>query len=263
MQLLPQSRRGTWLLAGAVWCAACAGLWWALPVVPLVVLHANEAYELLAFGGPFGLTLAQRSLPMVQNDRSIPQALDLLDVHTGDAVCNLIPRMRGLEILGASGDSREWLVLISADKDDQLLMIDLQSRSSRLLALTVASGYSWTYQLSPDGKLVTAKGKESDLVLWDSITNSLKAQLPGVGPPYSFSADGKTLVGIGEAGVAVIDLVSLTKRTDLPIPEHFHPASIEPLAVTEDARYVAGLFYYSEQPLSTTTKYVLCWEVNQ
>ena len=34
MRLLPRSRRGTWLLAGAVWCAACAGLWWALPVVP-------------------------------------------------------------------------------------------------------------------------------------------------------------------------------------------------------------------------------------
>ena len=32
MRLLPRSRRGTWLLAGAVWCAACAGLWHYLPV---------------------------------------------------------------------------------------------------------------------------------------------------------------------------------------------------------------------------------------
>jgi hypothetical protein len=29
MPLFPRSRRGTWLLAGAVWLAACAGLWWA------------------------------------------------------------------------------------------------------------------------------------------------------------------------------------------------------------------------------------------
>src|SRR5262245_40579163 len=34
MPLLPRSRRGTWLLAATVWLAACAGLLWALPVVP-------------------------------------------------------------------------------------------------------------------------------------------------------------------------------------------------------------------------------------
>jgi hypothetical protein len=43
MRILPRSRRGTWLLAGAVWCAACAGLWRALPVVVRArVLGGNQ-----------------------------------------------------------------------------------------------------------------------------------------------------------------------------------------------------------------------------
>jgi hypothetical protein len=39
MRLLPRSRRGNWLLAGVVWCVACAGWWWVLPVVPRAVIH--------------------------------------------------------------------------------------------------------------------------------------------------------------------------------------------------------------------------------
>src|SRR5262245_41339527 len=37
MRLLPRTARGTWLLAGAVWLAGCAVVWWVLPARPRAV----------------------------------------------------------------------------------------------------------------------------------------------------------------------------------------------------------------------------------
>src|SRR5262249_18484417 len=34
MRLLPRTERGTWLLAGVVWLAACGAFWWFLPPLP-------------------------------------------------------------------------------------------------------------------------------------------------------------------------------------------------------------------------------------
>ena len=42
IRLLPRTLRGTWLLAGVLWVAACAALWWALPVRPRVVIPGAE-----------------------------------------------------------------------------------------------------------------------------------------------------------------------------------------------------------------------------
>ena len=42
MPFLPRSRRGTGLLAGAVWLVACAGLWWVyMRTHPLVFIEAH------------------------------------------------------------------------------------------------------------------------------------------------------------------------------------------------------------------------------
>jgi hypothetical protein len=62
MRLLPRSRRGTWLFAGTVWLAACAGLWRWLPVVPRAKWNAPQPSRLvglLADG-----TLATQDLPV-------------------------------------------------------------------------------------------------------------------------------------------------------------------------------------------------------
>jgi hypothetical protein len=54
MPRLPRSRGGTWLLAGAVWLAACAGLWTIyVRTHPLVFMPAHEhciTYAELKFG---------------------------------------------------------------------------------------------------------------------------------------------------------------------------------------------------------------------
>ena len=44
---VPRSRRGTWLLAGAVWLAACTGWWWVLPVEPREKWYASQPSRLV------------------------------------------------------------------------------------------------------------------------------------------------------------------------------------------------------------------------
>src|SRR4051812_35881157 len=57
MPRLPRSRRGTWLLAAAVWLAMCAGLWCTLPAVPRGELRLPRDVDLLALlpGGGRGI----------------------------------------------------------------------------------------------------------------------------------------------------------------------------------------------------------------
>lgn len=49
IRLMPQSPRGTWLLAGAVWLAGVGVLWWALPIVPRTTWELERPGRLLGF----------------------------------------------------------------------------------------------------------------------------------------------------------------------------------------------------------------------
>jgi hypothetical protein len=64
MPLLPRSRRGTWLLAGAVWLVACAGLWWALPFKPLAEWHFGAQRSILGVSRDHVLVCDCREIPL-------------------------------------------------------------------------------------------------------------------------------------------------------------------------------------------------------
>src|SRR5439155_15280875 len=79
MPLLPRSRRGTWLLAAAVWLAACAGLWWALPVLPRGEFRLPKGAELVSLGPGFATALVRQvELEATEAGNKYPFAIDLL-----------------------------------------------------------------------------------------------------------------------------------------------------------------------------------------
>src|SRR5262249_55501789 len=63
MRLFPRSTRGTRLIGSQVWLAACAGLWWALPVRPYRVIAVDppcwmfdftpDSSEIVTFSGDY------------------------------------------------------------------------------------------------------------------------------------------------------------------------------------------------------------------
>src|SRR5204863_4923805 len=49
MRILPRTPRGTWLLAGLVWVAACGALWWTMPIRPRCSWLAPVPSRVLGF----------------------------------------------------------------------------------------------------------------------------------------------------------------------------------------------------------------------
>jgi WD40 repeat protein len=197
--------------------------------------------------------------------RTIPQALDLTDLRSGAIVTTLTQKMHGAELRSASADGRVWLFDASTYDGYRLLKVDLQTRTSQALGVSnlVKPGYSWTCQLSPDGNLLAAECEDNTLALWDTNKNSLVARVRKTNAPYSFSAKGKSLVGFGKSEIVVLDLTSMTKRTEVPTPPKFYPQSVVPLAITDDGTYVAGVFYYVPVPLQLdANRFLMCWEVS-
>ena len=108
MHLLPRSRRGTWLLAGAVWCAACAGLWCTLPVTPRAEFPLdNESpdWGLLGLGPDGDSAVIQRFIDYQPPDRMSPDNTDLerkpwvtvelVDLHAGQKTHTPCPTKPG------------------------------------------------------------------------------------------------------------------------------------------------------------------------
>jgi hypothetical protein len=90
MRLLPRSRRGTWLLAGALWCAACAVWWWALPVAPRAVLDLANDVQFLSFDMNPAYAIVARYMvaPSISGGNSV-QKLNLVDVSSGRVISDL------------------------------------------------------------------------------------------------------------------------------------------------------------------------------
>ncbi len=57
MRVLPRTAQGTWLLAGAVWLAACAGFWWVLPPQPRWTLPGPSSFLGFLADGRTGISI--------------------------------------------------------------------------------------------------------------------------------------------------------------------------------------------------------------
>ena len=147
MRLLPHSRRGTWLLAGTVWCAACAVVWEGLPVSPRAVMRLPERSSLLGFG-PGGTTaVIQRSFPVNSADES---SIELVTVPLMQEIRTLARDWDcHCEGNASSADGNTWVF----DRPRKFLVVDLVGDSARMIDVES----DLTVESNPVG--LTANGK--------------------------------------------------------------------------------------------------------
>jgi hypothetical protein len=259
MYLLPRSRRGTWLLAGAAWCAACAGLWCGLPVAPDRTIRIDGPLRIIGFSPAFGAAIVKRS----NNDgQFIHEAIELLDLVTGKSFLNVSPNAADATLLGASADGRVWIFAESKGSNARFLKVDLSQRTVSRTPVPIRSNNNWLdmCRVSPDALLVAFfDEKENSLVLWDTERNDIRGRLPNLFPPYVFSVDGSALAACRSAKeIVILGVPSLVQQAALNIPLGCN--IYDSPALAGGGRYVAGLAEY-EGGAAPFDRYLVCWEV--
>jgi hypothetical protein len=161
-------------------------------------------HELLGFGPACETAVVLRALPMVPGERAIPFSLVALDTATGKVLATLVEKMGTAEIIGKSRDGR-MLVLCNDNRTGGLIsLLDTSARTNEALPLSSdAVNQFWQDALSPDGRFAALYAppngffkrdpKTGGLILWDTAGKRQRAFLPGLNPPYEFSADGRSL----------------------------------------------------------------------
>jgi hypothetical protein len=200
MPLLPRSRRGTGLLAGAVWLAACAGLWWAVPVVPRAVMRLPEDMALIGLGPTCttGLALHARS---ASNLGQSQDSIELIEVPSGRRLATLCNVISQLQIMGSS-DRQTWVLFEKDAKDAVCHLLKLKEVAADKFQwsdLPANINRAYPLCLSSDGRFC-AMDSESEsngkgVVIWDLNNNCLHGTQLGIRWPVAFSADSRSIAG--------------------------------------------------------------------
>jgi WD40 repeat protein len=264
MPLLPRSRRGTLLLAGAVWLTACAGYWWVLPVVPRGVMKLPEWSHLIALGPDSATAIVER---LLTDPRGDPQhrahALELLQVPSGRQIARLADNCQSVTHAGTSKDGRVSVLYLSRANSTGLLRFDWISRTAQELSIgPIRSGYSWRPALSPDGRFFFFErpGKERTRGIWDVVHDRLGGILPNASSDFCFAADSRS-IAVGSSNrklqVCVFDLATLAPTaTFLGVGEH----DMQPVGLTADGVCATLSCWYDAK--ETAHGEFCCWDVS-
>jgi WD40 repeat protein len=197
MRLLPRSAKGTWLLATAVWVAACAAAWLFLPPRPRHVLDARE-FVPMEFSTDGRILVTSSRL-----DQNSPNSLQLWNAVTGQEI-DLRPEMptEGY-VHGFSHDCR-WCVIFSApvrwDGGNHQLWDLVNRKKLKTWEERVHTVFSPTEALLAVGEI---NGAASQVKLLDLPTLAERGTLPRVDDPV-FSPDGQMIATVvGDYGATV------------------------------------------------------------
>jgi hypothetical protein len=270
---LPRTPRGTWLLAGAVWLAGIAALWWALPYRPRASWPTEEPAHVHGF---------------------IPGTSVVLTSSTWIDMGTLGGPLLARD--AASGEVREWLpdgerlTLVNLGVDGRSVVIGrVVAGRARLFLHDVAGGdivaelprdgrenlneprgrYEQAAAIRPDGRWIAyadPDGHRRRLRVWDVETKQEVATLPDAGPPLAWSPDGRLLACCprrrDELGIGFWDASAghIRKLGDW-LPREHRPNS---MAFSPDGRtLVAPVFFWGIDRKSsyTLTDCLLGWDV--
>lgn len=175
--MLPRSRRGTWLLAGAVWLAACAGWWWALPVAPRTTIDG--------LAGRIRFSADQRTVFEFISDK-----FRAWDIDSGQLIIDWYATGR----MGLSRPGFGLFVVVDEESDDRATVWDFESGRSDEITWWKRKAI-WDAQRTSDGQYLvftsTFEGK-SETVWWDRRSGRIVARFPGR-TALAVAPDGKWL----------------------------------------------------------------------
>jgi hypothetical protein len=295
MRLLPHSRRGKSLLAGAAWCAACAGWWWVLPVVPRAVMTLPENCRLLGFGPDGETALIRRAVAHFESDRRgkdtpgpvatflrhafpvpdsthrLEYALDLVAVPSAQRLVTfLVDDYKCLDSGQKSADGRSWLFHCD---DDLWRVVNVVEQSVTPLAITDSDADRFkSFGLSPDGRYALFRDDRNGfaVILWDVVHNRLHGRLaqytlPGrVDEQYvtaSFSLDSRSLAVLVKDRkdcIQVIEIDSLARISAIPNPVLEEKLALGIMALNPNGDYLAA--DYQSTKAKPEAK-LFCWNL--
>jgi hypothetical protein len=212
MLFLPRSPRGTWLLAGAVWLAACAGWWWALPPAPRAVMRFPENAQLLGIGpdAVSALVLLPHSCHVgVFSESGFDLAI--VNCSTGQREATLLSDCGMTSAGGFSRDRRHWL--LHGGSYREIIRSDLvDHKLERIPNGPIESDVMEPLRYS-DGlryRVMMNRKEGGRLLVWDLDQNREIAIEPPVRMPFAFSSDDRFLVAVSrdEWSIRVIELPS-------------------------------------------------------
>jgi hypothetical protein len=232
MRLLPRSRRGTWLLAGAVWLAASAGLWRALPFVARVVIPVGEilgdygSLGLLEFSPDSSRVVwlmwpnsavvqpPEKSLVVREWDRATGQPTgQVLKLPCRPLQVFAIP---AYDTIPFGSPNRRWRWLTSYEPVHSLQLFDVGEMRVHSLPLPKWVPNSLAI-FTPDNRcgLIEIGGTEHPaLALLDLESRTMIGTIPGVMIPAAASLDGRWIVAT-EAAPAELSTLRIIDRSTL------------------------------------------------
>jgi WD40 repeat protein len=205
-----RSRRGTWIIAGAVWCAASAGWWLVLPVVPRAEFQLPVGSSLLGLC-PGGTALVNRyvSHPTIET-HGHPFALELVDVSSGRLLSTLKEPCDYFKVTGESQDGRIWLLEEGEHSEPSFARFDANDR--KLKPLSIQRGSRYEVAFSSNGRFVCFPPTLNLAAqIWDVSEDKLLFEVSDADSASSFSGDGRFLAistVVPRKAVRVIELSS-------------------------------------------------------
>jgi hypothetical protein len=264
IRMLPQSPRGTWLLAGAVWLAGCGAFWWAVPYRPRVswptdntVVHGfipgtsvllTSSGGNSGFGGPTGPGIG----PVLARDAETGRLSEW--IAPDERLTLVEPGVDGRHVLICRVIGG-WARLFVHDASNGKIIAELPRDGPRVenvqdVPRDVPDQFA---RFCPDGRRVVYGDRVGDqprLRVWDMDAKQEVAVLPDAGPPAAWSPDGQSLAyvmqGRQEPAVGLWDVHAGRKRTlALPALENRRPVHIH---FSPDGRSVVCVLEQAQQP---------------
>jgi WD40 repeat protein len=260
VRLVSGTRRAAWIVAGTVWLAGCAAVWWALPVGPRAEWTLPPNGKFLDVIPAIG-AVAIASLGPGDEPRPVTGPLQLREIDTGRSRSFLSEDYQ-IERMAHSPDGR-WIALVdSTRKDRLLLLLDTVTGDVNAVAVTsVSVGIltSGPVQFSPDGRLlaVADRTEQDDCIrLFDLPSKRLWMTIAPAMDTFVFSGDSRWLAYVDLDQYHVLDLSDGSVRHSFRLP----PVFATPISFTTDASCIITFQLLSATGISSGRCY--CWEVD-
>jgi hypothetical protein len=260
MKLLPQTRRGTWLLAASAWLGSCVLIWFVMPVGRRATMPMPTERSVLIGFGPNADTAVINLYQPGDDAKSSHSSYSVIEVPAG-RILNTFVDSNEYALIGFSSDGRVWL-FHRRRRDNakpRFLIANLLTRSiapmNELPSEVEGTNYlglpldgdtrmdrSQREMLSADGRICVlhpAAHSES-IVLWDLVANRTLDIAKKLHSPVVIAGNGKTLAAADAEKtniVRVVDLATGETQSRLEFPSL---ATIQGLYISHDGRVVSA-----------------------
>jgi hypothetical protein len=260
MKLLPQTRRGSWLLAASVWIGVCAVVWAVMPVEPRAIMPMPTERSVLIGFGPNADTAVINLYQPGDDAKSSHSSCSVIEVSSGQ-VLNTLVDSNEYALIGFSSDGGVWLFhrRLRDSAKPRFLIADLLTGSIGPMSVIPSEVKGTNYlglpldgdtrmnrsqreMLSADGQICVLHPAEhpESLVLWNLVANRTLDIAKKLRSPVVIAGDGKTLAAADADNPNIVRVVDLATGEAHSLPEGLALAPVKDLYISHDGRVVSA-----------------------